>query len=145
MTVENCILTDSHCHDQYGQTSAFRQDCLDLACRTLGASRIGQWYQKMATEHFPSLPKGILLERNDDPLSRVLKYLKTGAHLNDIHLKDGWTDEIAVAYAITAWRGHKKLNKQPIEDIPLGGISHSNLIRLIEEGRWYTYLKGVCT
>jgi len=135
MDKHNCILVCRNCHDRLGQTKDFARVCLWQAATKLSASSIGNWRFDLQ-EKLPSLPDGLLMPRQV-PTATALAWLKLGATIREVALPKCWEYNAAVGEAITAQKGRKG------DPLPLGQISHQDLVSLLEEGRWMDYLLGL--
>ena len=71
------------------------------------------------------------------PTATALAWLKLGATIREVALPKCWEYNAAVGEAITAQKGRKG------DPLPLGQISHQDLVSLLEEGRWMDYLLGL--
>ena len=139
MTPENCILVCGDCHDQFGQTKKFKMRCLAQAVRYLGATRIGTWYYDLSHSELRSLPQGDIFTRGaTTSTTTIIRSLGLLVDTLSIAMPEHWQGHAAIGQAILAWRGKTH------DNISLGDLNLSQLVKLIEEARWLSYLQGVC-
>lgn len=143
MVPENCIPVCPKCHGEIGQTEKMKAYCLAFASKTIGLTRVGQWYINLWQEHGLAIPKGYLVSEKKVPLNTSLIYMKDGLDLLGIPYHS-WGEEWMFEnrdlryIVINSLRG--KGEKLPET---LNGVRTTSLFTAFDNGYWLHYISGV--